>query len=90
MSIYFTSGTTGNPKGAMRTHNHLVATSFSGVIENKIGYDERVLVVTPMYHVSFEDNIGRCFLVPNTRKQRPMLSSKETWYMGVTTSTRSS
>ncbi|MBI4798455.1 MAG: long-chain-fatty-acid--CoA ligase [Desulfarculus sp.] len=66
MSIYFTSGTTGNPKGAMRTHNHLVTTAYTGVIENKIGYDERVLVVTPMYHVSFEDNIGRCFLVPNT------------------------
>lgn len=66
MSIYFTSGTTGNPKGAMRTHDHLVTTSITGVIENKIGYGERVLVVTPMYHVSFEDNIGRCFFVPNT------------------------
>ncbi|MFH1058903.1 MAG: long-chain-fatty-acid--CoA ligase [Pseudomonadota bacterium] len=66
MSIYFTSGTTGQPKGALRSHHHLVTTSTTGVIENKIGYDERVLVVTPMYHVSFEDNIGRCFLMPNT------------------------
>jgi acyl-CoA synthetase (AMP-forming)/AMP-acid ligase II len=66
MSIYFTSGTTGKPKGAMRTHNHLCTTAQTGVIENRIGYDERVLVVTPMYHVSFEDNIGRCFLLPNT------------------------
>lgn len=66
MSIYFTSGTTGQPKGAMRSHHHLVTTATTGVIENRIGYDERVLVVTPMYHVSFEDNIGRCFLVPNT------------------------
>ncbi len=66
MSIYFTSGTTGKPKGAMRTHDHLFTTSVTGVIENHIGYDERVLIVTPMYHVSFEDNIGRCFMMPNT------------------------
>ncbi len=66
MSIYFTSGTTGKPKGAMRTHQHLYTTATTGVIENRIGSDERVLIVTPMYHVSFEDNIGRCFLLPNT------------------------
>ncbi|MCB2188674.1 MAG: long-chain-fatty-acid--CoA ligase [Deltaproteobacteria bacterium] len=66
MSIYFTSGTTGLPKGAMRTHLHLCTTAITGCIENGIGYHERVLIVTPMYHVSFEDNIGRCFFVPNT------------------------
>lgn len=66
MSIYFTSGTTGRPKGAMRSHNHLVTTAITGIIENKVGYGERVLIAAPMAHVAFEDNIGRCFYIPNT------------------------
>jgi long-chain acyl-CoA synthetase len=66
MSIIFTSGTTGKPKGAMRTHRHLVTTAITGVIEFKTTYRERVMIVTPMYHVAFEDHIGRCFFVPNT------------------------
>jgi long-chain acyl-CoA synthetase len=66
MSIFFTSGTTGKPKGAMRTHRHIVTTSITGVIENNTTYKERIMIVTPMYHVAFEDHIGRCFFVPNT------------------------
>ncbi len=66
MSIFFTSGTTGKPKGAMRTHRHVIANIIAGLIEFKIGYSERILVVFPMYHVSYEDNVGRCFFLPNT------------------------
>ncbi len=66
MSIFFTSGTTGKPKGAMRTHRHVMANVIAGLIEFKIGYNERILVVFPMYHVSYEDNIGRSFFLPNT------------------------
>jgi len=66
MSIFFTSGTTGKPKGAVRTHRHVMANIIAGLIEFKIGYNERILVVFPMYHVSYEDNIGRSFLLPNT------------------------
>jgi acyl-CoA synthetase (AMP-forming)/AMP-acid ligase II len=66
MSIFFTSGTTGKPKGAVRSHRHVMANAFTGLIEFKIGYDERVLVLFPMYHVSYEDNLGRSFLLPNT------------------------
>jgi acyl-CoA synthetase (AMP-forming)/AMP-acid ligase II len=66
MSIFFTSGTTGKPKGAMRTHRHIVANIVAGLVEFKVGYNERILIVFPMYHVSYEDNIGRCFFLPNT------------------------
>jgi len=66
MSIFFTSGTTGKPKGAMRTHRHVIANIIAGLIEFKIGYNERILVVFPMYHVSYEDNVGRSFFLPNT------------------------
>jgi len=65
-SIYFTSGTTGASKGAMRTHRHLISTAISGIIENQVTYGERVLILAPMHHVAFEDNIGRCWFLPNT------------------------
>ena len=65
-SIYFTSGTTGASKGAMRTHRHLLSTAVTGIVENRVTYGERVLLLTPMHHVAFEDNLGRCFFLPNT------------------------
>jgi long-chain acyl-CoA synthetase len=66
MSIFFTSGTTGKPKGAMRTHRHILANIVTGLIELGVGHNERVLIIFPMYHISYEDNIGRCFFLPNT------------------------
>jgi len=66
MSIFFTGGTTGRPKGAMRTHKQVISNGMTGVIELKVSYQERVLISFPMYHVSFEDNMGRHFFMPNT------------------------
>jgi acyl-CoA synthetase (AMP-forming)/AMP-acid ligase II len=66
LSIIFTGGTTGKPKGAMRTHRHLMSNAIAGVIELKVGYDERVLITFPMYHVACEDNIVRHSFMPNT------------------------
>ena len=66
MSIFFTAGTTGRPKGAMHTHRHVVSNAITGVIELKVSYNERALISFPMYHVSCEDNIGRHFFMSNT------------------------
>jgi acyl-CoA synthetase (AMP-forming)/AMP-acid ligase II len=66
MSIFFTAGTTGRPKGAMRIHRHVVSNATAGVIELKVSYNERALISFPMYHVSCEDNLGRHFFMPNT------------------------
>lgn len=66
LSIIFTGGTTGKPKGAMRTHRHLLSNAVAGVIELKVEYDERVLITFPMYHVACEDNIVRHSFMPNT------------------------
>lgn len=66
MSIFFTAGTTGRPKGAMRTHRQVVSNAMTGVIELKVSYHERALISFPMYHVSCEDNMGRHFFMPNT------------------------
>jgi long-chain acyl-CoA synthetase len=66
LSIIFTGGTTGKPKGAMRTHRHLMSNAVAGVIELKVDYDERVLITFPMYHVACEDNIVRHSFMPNS------------------------
>lgn len=66
MSIFFTAGTTGKPKGAMRTHQHMMTNAITGVIELKVSYDEKALILFPMYHVACEDNIGRHFFMANT------------------------
>ncbi|MGE5842747.1 MAG: long-chain-fatty-acid--CoA ligase [Deltaproteobacteria bacterium] len=66
LSIIFTGGTTGRPKGAMRTHRHLLSNAVAGVIELKVEYDEKVLITFPMYHVACEDNIVRHSFMPNT------------------------
>jgi acyl-CoA synthetase (AMP-forming)/AMP-acid ligase II len=65
-SIIFTAGTTGKPKGAMRTHRHLLSDAIASAIDLKVGYDERVLITFPMYHVACEDNIVRHSFLPNT------------------------
>ncbi len=66
LSIFFTAGTTGKPKGAMRTHRHLMSDATASVIELKVGYDEKVLITFPMYHVACEDNLVRHSFMPNT------------------------
>jgi long-chain acyl-CoA synthetase len=66
LSIIFTAGTTGKPKGAMRTHRHLMSDAIASAIDLRVEYDERVLVTFPMYHVAAEDNIVRHFFMPNT------------------------
>jgi len=65
-SIIFTAGTTGRPKGAMRTHRHLMSDAFASAIDLRVGYDEKVLITFPMYHVACEDNIVRHSLLSNT------------------------
>jgi long-chain acyl-CoA synthetase len=65
LSIIFTAGTTGKPKGAMRTHRHLMSDAVASVIELAVTYDERVLITFPMYHVACEDNIVRHSFMPN-------------------------
>jgi len=65
-SIIFTAGTTGRPKGAMRTHRHLMSDATASAIDLRVGYDEKVLIIFPMYHVACEDNIVRHSLLSNT------------------------
>ena len=65
VSIFLTSGTTGLPKGALRTHHHDVINMMTCAIELGIRHDDRALLLFPFYHVTFADNL-RHILLGNT------------------------
>ena len=55
-AIFYTSGTTGFPKGAMHTHENVLAnveTVFrTGAVTRDAGPDLRTLIVVPLFHVT--------------------------------------
>lgn len=61
LEIVFTSGTTGDPKGAMLTHGNLVSNARSLLQVFKLEPNERLLSVLPLSHL-FEQTVG--FLTP--------------------------
>ncbi|QAY59327.1 o-succinylbenzoate--CoA ligase [Microbacterium protaetiae] len=50
--ILYTSGTTGYPKGAVLTHGNLTWNTFNALVDYGIGAGERVLLISPMFHVA--------------------------------------
>jgi acyl-CoA synthetase (AMP-forming)/AMP-acid ligase II len=55
-AIFYTSGTTGFPKGAMHTHENVLANTETALrvasIPSDIGRELRTLVVVPLFHVT--------------------------------------
>lgn len=49
--IHYTSGTTGQPKGAMLSHKNLLAAIDSNTDVIKISYRDKILVFLPLFHV---------------------------------------
>jgi fatty-acyl-CoA synthase len=50
ISINYTSGTTGRPKGVMYTHRGGYLSALGNVIETSMGYETRYLWTLPMFH----------------------------------------
>ena len=65
-NIILTSGTTGTPKGAMRTHGHNHANAMAEALEQQLQYDDRAVIPTPPYHVVIESVFNRHIMLANT------------------------
>ena len=50
--ILYTSGTTGNPKGAMLTHGNLTWNAINVISDANITSNEVALMISPMFHVA--------------------------------------
>lgn len=50
--ILYTSGTTGNPKGAMLSHGNMTWNAFNVVSDMDISNHEVALMISPMFHVA--------------------------------------
>lgn len=59
---YYTSGTTGRPKGALHTHFSVLATALASGLMQGLTDADRVLLVTPLYHSA----AMHVFLMANT------------------------
>ncbi len=66
LSIFFTSGTTGRAKGAMRTHKQEFINALTNLVELNINSNDRTLLMMPFYHLPFVDNTVRHILMGNT------------------------
>ena len=55
--FFYTSGTTGKPKGAMLTNKNILSNAVSGITMMKITSKDRFIVFLPMFH-SFAFSIG--------------------------------
>jgi long-chain acyl-CoA synthetase len=61
VEVMFTSGTTGEPKGAMLSHRNIVANAESVLQVFPVAPKERLLSIIPLSHM-FEQNVG--FITP--------------------------
>jgi long-chain acyl-CoA synthetase len=48
--LLYTSGTTGNPKGVILTHNNIISNAYSCVLSFKITEEDVFLCILPMFH----------------------------------------
>ncbi|OGA02220.1 MAG: hypothetical protein A3H35_14635 [Betaproteobacteria bacterium RIFCSPLOWO2_02_FULL_62_17] len=49
--IYYTSGTTGEPKGVCLTHRNMIASAFDSIIALELGHNDIWLHAAPMFHL---------------------------------------
>jgi long-chain acyl-CoA synthetase len=63
LTIFYTSGTTGLPRGAIYTHRQKMENTRMKALDIGVGFGDRHLVVLPMFHIGGDSHIWPFFLV---------------------------
>lgn len=64
-ALYFTSGTTGDPKPVLLTHANLMCAALSEATNHAVKHQDRFLMMPPLYHLAIGHLLG--FLVAGGR-----------------------
>jgi long-chain acyl-CoA synthetase len=62
LTIFYTSGTTGIPRGAVYTHREKMENTIMKALDIGVDYGDRHLVVLPMFHIGGDSHIWPFFL----------------------------
>jgi long-chain acyl-CoA synthetase len=63
LTIFYTSGTTGIPRGAIYTHRHKMENVVFKALDIGVEFGDRHLVVLPMFHIGGDSHIWPFFLM---------------------------
>lgn len=62
VTIFYTSGTTGNPRGAVYTHRQKLQNAVVKALDIGAGLEDRNLVALPMFHIGGDSHIWPFFI----------------------------
>ncbi len=62
LTIFYTSGTTGTPRGAIYTHRQKMENTIMKALDIGVEFGDRHLVVLPMFHIGGDSHIWPFFL----------------------------
>ncbi len=74
LTIFYTSGTTGMPRGGIYAHRQKVENAIMKALEIGVEYGDRHLVVLPMFHIGGDSHIWPFFLMGGCNVLTPRLS----------------
>ena len=74
LTIFYTSGTTGVPRGAIYTHKQKMENVTMKALEIGVEYRDRHLVVLPMFHIGGDSHIWPFFLMGGCNVIMPVSS----------------
>jgi long-chain acyl-CoA synthetase len=74
LTIFYTSGTTGIPRGAIYTHRQKMDNTIMKALDIGVEFGDRHLVVLPMFHIGGDSHIWPFFLMGGCNVLMPRLS----------------
>jgi acyl-CoA synthetase (AMP-forming)/AMP-acid ligase II len=80
LTIFYTSGTTGVPRGAIYTHRQKMENTVLKALDIGVEFGDRHLVVLPMFHIGGDSHVWPFFLVGgcNVVMPRPSFDPEQT------------